>query len=222
VGAEVVLEDGDVVDEILEKSRRIGADLLVMGTHGRRGFRRLILGSVTERVLRQSESPVLSIPPSAPERNLERGEAFLRILCPVDYSPSSRAGLELATNLRQGDADLVVLHVLEYQLPPPFGEAVAFDFAGFLERRQQEDRVKLESWVPEAARAHSRVETALLESGSPYRQILRVAEREKSDLIVIGVCSRSSADLAFFGSTANHVVREAACPVLTVRSGIAG
>jgi nucleotide-binding universal stress UspA family protein len=218
VGAEVILEDGDVVDEILAKSKKLGSDLVVMGTHGRRGFRRLILGSVTERVLRQSERPVLSIPPSAPKPNLERGDPFHRILCPVDFSPSSRAGLDLATSLRRGDDELTVLHVVEFYLPPPFGEAVAFDVAGFIERHQREGRAKLESWVPSDARAHARLETAILESGSPYRQILQSAEREKSDLIVIGVSGRSSADLAFFGSTANHVVREAPCPVLTVRS----
>jgi nucleotide-binding universal stress UspA family protein len=218
IGAEVILEDGDVVDEILAKTKKLGADVVVMGTHGRRGFRRLILGSVTERVLRQSECPVLSIPPSAPKPNLDRGEPFRRILCPVDFSPSSRAGLELAMSLRRGDAALTVLHVVEFYMPPPFGEAVAFDVAGFLDRQQTEGRAKLESWVPEPARANARLEIAVLESGSPYRQILQVAEREKSDLIVIGVSGRSSADLAFFGSTANHVVREAPCPVLTVRS----
>jgi nucleotide-binding universal stress UspA family protein len=218
IGTEVVLEDGEAVDRILAKSKKLGTDLVVMGTHGRRGFQRLILGSVTERVLRQSECPVLSIPPSAPKPSLERGEPFRRILCPVDFSPPSRAGLDLALSLRRGDGELTVLHVVEFYLPPPFGEAVAFDIAGFIERQQQEGRAKLESWVPSDARAHARLETAVLESGSPYRQVLQVAAREKSDLIVIGVSGRSSADLAFFGSTANHVVREASCPVLTVRS----
>jgi len=58
----------------------------------------------------------------------------------------------------------------------------------------------------------------VLESGSPYQEILRTAEREGCDLIVMGVAGRSSADLVFFGSTANHVVRAAACPVMTIRS----
>jgi hypothetical protein len=65
IGAQVILEDGDVVEEVLKKAKSLGADLVVMGTHGRRGFQRLVLGSVTERVLRQSETPVLSISPSA-------------------------------------------------------------------------------------------------------------------------------------------------------------
>jgi nucleotide-binding universal stress UspA family protein len=217
IGAEVVLEDGDVVDEVLEKAKRLEADLIVMGTHGRRGFRRLLLGSVTERVLRQAEAPVLSISPSAPKPDAE-GPPFRRILCPVDFSPSSLAGLSLALALRPDDSEVVVLHVVEFHLPPALGEAVAFDVSGLRERHGLEGRSKLEDLVPAESRAHTRLLTAVLESGSPYQEILKAAEREKSDLVVMGVAGRSSADLAFFGSTANHVVRSAGSPVLTVRS----
>ncbi len=221
IGAEVILEDGDVVDEVLQTTKKLESDLVVMGTHGRRGFQRLLLGSVTERVLRQSEAPVLSIPPGAPKPDADSGP-FRRILCPVDFSPSSLAGLELALTLRQGEAEVVVLHVVEFHLPPALGEAIAFDVAGLRERHRLEGRRKLEELVPEESRAHTRLETVVLESGSPYHEILRAAERERSELIVVGVAGRSSADLAFFGSTANHVVRAAACPVLTVRSVGAG
>lgn len=217
VGAEVILEDGDVVEEVLRKSKKLDAELVVMGTHGRRGFRRLILGSVTERILRQSEAPVLSISPSAPQP--QPGERlFRRILCPVDFSPTSIEGLELALHLRQEEAELVVLHVVEFYLSPALGEAVAFDVGGLKERHRIEGESKLEALVPENARAHTRLETVVLESRSPYHEILRVAERDRSELIVIGVSGRGSADLAFFGSTTNHVVRAAGCPVLTVRS----
>jgi nucleotide-binding universal stress UspA family protein len=214
IGAEVILEDGDVVEEVLKKAERTETDLVVMGNHGRRGFRRL-LWPVTERVLRQSEAPVLSIPPSSPKIGKERGP-FQRILCPVDFS-SSLAGLSLGLALREGTRSLC---------PPcrgvlstsAFGEAVAFDVTDLRGRHRLEGQAKLEKLVPEEARAHTRLETVVLESGSPYQEILKRAEREGEDLIVIGVSGRSSADLMFFGSTANHVVRAAACPVLTVRS----
>jgi nucleotide-binding universal stress UspA family protein len=216
IDTEVILEDGDVVDEVLKKTKRLAADLVVMGTHGRRGFRRLLLGSVTERILRQSEAPVLSISPSAPK--LEKGGPFRKILCPVDFSPSSLAGLSLALAVRQEKAEIVVLHVVEFHFPPALGEAVAFDVTELRGRHRSEGKAKLEKLVPEEARAHTRLETVVLESGSPYQEILKTSEREGVDLIVIGVAGRSSADLVFFGSTANHVVRAAACPVLTVRS----
>jgi nucleotide-binding universal stress UspA family protein len=217
IGAEIFLEDGDVVELVLRKAKDLGADLVVMGTHGRRGFSRLILGSVTERVLRQSGSPVLSISPTAPKPE-PSGGPFRRILCPVDFSPSSLAGLELAVALRQGEGDLVVVHIVEFYLPPGLGESVAFDITGLRERHRSEGRARLEAVLPPESRAHIRLETVLLESGSPYREVLKTAEREKSDLIVMGVAGRSSADMAFFGSTTNHVVREARCPVLTVRA----
>lgn len=217
IGAEVILEDGDVVDEVLKKAKRFEADLLVMGTHGRRGFQRLLLGSVTERVLRQSEAPVLSVSPSAPK--LQTGRApFRKILCPVDFSPSSLAGLSASLALREGNAELLVLHVVEFYLPPALGEAVAFDVTGLQAHHRSEGQAKLEKLVPDGARANTRLETVALDSGSPYREILKTAEREGAELIVMGVGSRSSADMMFFGSTANHVVRAAACPVLTVRS----
>ena len=219
IGAEVILEDGDVVEEVLKKAKTLDADLVVMGTHGRRGFRRLLLGSVTERVLRQSEAPVLSISPSAPTIGTERGP-FQKILCAVDFSPASLAGLSVGLALREGNAELLVLHVVEFYLPPALGEAVAFDVTELRGRHRLQGQAKLEELVPEEARAHTRLETVVLESGSPYHEILKTAEREECDLIVMGVAGRSSADLVFFGSTANHVVRAAACPVLTVRSRI--
>jgi len=160
---------------------------------------------------------VMSISPSSPKIGKERGP-FQRILCPVDFSPSSLAGLSLGLALREGNAELLVLHVVEFYLPPALGEAVAFDVTDLRGRHRLEGQAKLEKLVPEEARAHTRLETVVLESGSPYQEILKTAEREGEDLIVIGVAGRSSADLMFFGSTANHVVRAAACPVLTVRS----
>ncbi len=60
--------------------------------------------------------------------------------------------------------------------------------------------------------------SVVLRSGGAYREILRRAEDEAHDLVVMGVAGRSAADMFFFGSTTNHVVRSAACPVLTVRS----
>ncbi|MGH9392036.1 MAG: universal stress protein [Vicinamibacteria bacterium] len=218
IGAEVILEDGDVVEEVLKTAKRLESDLVVMGTQGRRGFRRLLLGSVTERVLRLSEAPVLSISPSAPKIGTAARGPFQKILCPVDFSPSSLAGLSAGLALREESAELLVLHVVEFYLPPALGEAVAFDVTELRGLHRSQGQARLEELVPEESRSHTRLETVVLESGSPYKEILRTAEREGCDLIVIGVAGRSSADLVFFGSTANHVVRAASCPVLTVRS----
>jgi nucleotide-binding universal stress UspA family protein len=94
---------------------------------------------------------------------------------------------------------------------------VAFDIDSVRERHREEALAKLSESVPSEVRARTKLETAVLESGGVYKEILRAAEREESDLIVMGIMGRSAADMFFFGSTTNHVVRAARCPVLTVR-----
>ncbi len=119
-----------------------------------------------------------------------------------------------------GDAGHVtVLHVVEFYIDVAVGEAVAFDLDQVRESHREQARKKLEEAVPEKARERSSLEIAVLEASGPYREILRASERDETDLIVMGVSGRSAADMFFFGSTTNHVVREAKVPVLTVRSG---
>lgn len=217
IAADVILEDGDIVDAVVKKADRLSADLIVMGTHGRRGFRRLLLGSVTEQLLRQSTVPVLSVAPSArvPPKD---AAPFRKILCPIDFSPSSMAGLEVARGLLAEDGELTVLHVVEFYFDPALGEAVAYDVSELRDRHRAQAEKKLEQAISNIADPRIRMETMVLESGAPYKEILRVAEREGSDVIVMGVAGRSAADLFFFGSTTNQVVRSACCSVLTVRS----
>lgn len=217
VATEVILEDGVVVDEVLKKASSLPADLIVMGTHGRRGFTRLLLGSVTEKLLRRAETPVLSVSERAREPRKD-GPAFRRILCPVDFSASSLRGLEIARTLVAEEGELTVLHVVEFYFDASVAEATAFDIKELEEKHREQARKKLEDALPEAERGRARLEIAVLRSGGPYKEILRRAEEETYDLVVMGVAGRSAADMLFFGSTTNHVVRAAVCPVLTVRS----
>ena len=94
----------------------MAADLVVMGTHGRSGFERLVLGSVTERVLRKSACPVLTVPKGIPDVATPP-VLFNRIVCAVDFSDCSMHALNYAMSLAQeADAHLTVVHVIE--LPP--------------------------------------------------------------------------------------------------------
>jgi nucleotide-binding universal stress UspA family protein len=211
VGVETLIERGYPVRRILARAAALPADLIVMGTHGRSGFERLILGSVTEKVLRQAPCPVLAVPPPV----VSAGQLpYKRLICPVDFSESSMAALRFACSLAgQAGAHLTIVHVFDWQ-PDHDVMMARFDTAGYFDAVEQQARERLEGLVAEV-RVACNPETVTAR-GKPYRAILTLAEAKEADLIVLGVRGRNPIDLALFGSTANHVVRGARCPVLTV------
>jgi len=219
VTTEVVLEEGDTVRRILDLAKRLPADLLGLGTHGRGGFERFMLGSVTEKVLRKAPCPVLTLPRAVEGAVAREPALFKRILCPVDFSPWSQKSLEFALSLaEEADAHLTLLHVLEFAPDVDPREAAAPVVHEYRARLEAEAKERLRAAVPAEVRQWCQPEEVVV-VGRPYTQILRVAETQGTELIVIGVQGRNALDLAIFGSTTQHVVRAAKCPVLTIRSG---
>lgn len=215
---DVVAVIGGITDQILGHAKRLPADLIVMGTHGRTGFDRLMLGSVTERMLRKAPCPVLTVPKRAPAAVPAGPVLFRRLLCAVDFSPSSMQALDYAMSLAgQAGAELRLLHVVE---PLPIFEPAMVGGPGFPQHDQQASSVarrRLQEVMGERRASFSGVMSEVLGLGKPYREILRVASEYRSDLLVMGVHGGGSGLLAF-GSTTNHVVRAATCPVLTLRA----
>lgn len=213
-----IQEAGYVHDEILAQIPATHADLLVLGTHGRSGFQRLFLGSVTEKVIRKASCPTLVVPPRAPDVSPDAPVQFRRILCPIDFSESSLDALAYALNLAgEADARLTLLHVID--IPAVVSEEPAVFEADLDRIRQAADtnaRQRLHGLIPDDARTFCTVETAIVE-GRAYPEILRQAAERQSDLIVMGVRGRGAADRLLFGSTTHHVIRAATCPVLIVR-----
>jgi nucleotide-binding universal stress UspA family protein len=217
---DVVVDVGQPAGLILERATNLPADLIVIGTHGTSGFQHLLLGSVTEKVLRKATCPVLTVPPRA---HTASQLPFRHLLCAVDFSDASLGAVRAALSLSdESGARLTLLHVLEWpweEPPPPIMAEIpleqGFALAEFRRYVEESARKRLESLVPDSNRATRH--TTRLRSGKPHVQILHVAAEEQTDLIVIGVHGRNPADLALFGSTTNQVVRQAACPVLTVR-----
>jgi nucleotide-binding universal stress UspA family protein len=213
-----IQEAGYAHEEIVAQLAATHADLLVLGTHGRSGFQRLFLGSVTEKVIRKATCPTLIVPPRAPDVPASAPIRFRRILCAIDFSESSLAALAYALSMAQeADAQLTLLHVVEF--PPVLIEEAPvpkLDLARLLESGAAAARRKLDEWVPEQARTFCTVETAVVE-GRAYREILRQATERQANLIVMGVQGRGALDLLVFGSTTHHVIRASACPVLIVR-----
>jgi nucleotide-binding universal stress UspA family protein len=207
---------GGPVLQILEEAAAVRADLIVMGTHGLSGFERLMLGSVAERVLRKAPCPVLTVPRSVSATDPDRPLVFKKIICPIDFSEGSIEGLKYALSLAQeNDACLTLLHVLERSEAEPAGDT-PFSVPESLQYLAGFASDRLTAVVPPAAAQWCRLEKMVL-AGKPYREILRLAGERNADLIVMGVLGRNAVDLALFGSTTQHVVRSARCPVLTTR-----
>jgi len=216
----LVREASNIRREILGQAQVLMSDLLVIGSHGRSGFERLLLGSVAENVVRTSLCPVMVVPPRAPDA---AGDGLIhggrpRILCAVDFSDASLGALEYAISLaEEADADLTLFHSIEVPpellehipVPPDFNvdQCHAAARAACLQR--------LRELVPASVRTFCHVDTVAAE-GAAYRQILRLSAEQKTDLIVMGVHGRGAVDRLLFGSNTARVIRAATCPVLIV------
>jgi len=218
----VVVEMGPTVPTIIEHVNGMPADLIVMGTHGTSGFEHLLLGSVTEKVLRKVRCPVLTVPPRA---QVTSKVPFKHLLCAVDFSDSSLAALEYAISLAvEADARLTLLHVLEWpwrEPPPPelgdMPEELVKRLEGYRREREEQVRARLEALLPESVRTASRPDV-LVANGKAHVEVLRAAADGSADLIVMGVRGHQRLKVLAFGSSVNQVVRGATCPVLTVRN----
>lgn len=223
ISIEAVVRAGTPAAKIVDEAISINADLLVIGTHGRSGFDRLLLGSVAERVLRMASCPVMTVPGLLPNAIPAAPVLYKRILCPVDFSASSLHALKYATSMaQQTDGQLTVVHVVEHEFENTGDAASVVERSGmtigeFLEEREARLCRRLQelaAGAPEFCKVES-----LLSYGKPWREVLSIAAERQSDLIVMGAQGRGTADRFFFGSTTQHVAREAPCPVLTLRCG---
>jgi nucleotide-binding universal stress UspA family protein len=222
VQVDVVVDVGDPTRQILARAEPRDVGMIVMGTHGASGFEHLVLGSVTEKVLRRARCPVLTVPPRV---HVAAALPFQRILCAIDFSDSSLSGLEWAWSLaEEAGATVSLLHVIEWPWDeppaPPFEKLPGTEGRKLLEFRHAAEvssRQLLESLVPDNLR-HRCPSAPLVRHGKAHREVLAAAAETRADLIVMGVHGRNAVDMTLFGSTTNQVVRRASCPVLTVRT----
>jgi nucleotide-binding universal stress UspA family protein len=202
---EILSRRGDIWSEVAKLVDANKIDLIVMGTHGRSGVGKVLLGSVAERVFRQAACPVLTVGPSVSGEPSSIADLH-EILFATDFSPESLVALPHAISLAvEHNARLYLLHVMSDQLAPE---------AESLAKRE------LLELIPPTAKLSSEPK-AFVEYGAPAEKILAIAEELATDLIVLGV---KRIPLHFEPSThlplatAYKVVSQAICPVLTVRS----
>jgi nucleotide-binding universal stress UspA family protein len=206
---ELVVERGIAPDQILSSAQTRKADAIVMGTHGKRGFDRLVLGSTTDRVMRTAPCPVMVIPPQdsmTAGDELHSVRRLRRILFCADFSENSEAALEYAISIAaEYDAELTLLHVVDPSFP-----------RDDVEEATARTMKQLDMLIPaKSDRVTFQIKTAV-RVGKPYQELIRYAREERSDLVTMGVRGRGTLDLAIFGSTTYRVMQLGSCPVLTV------
>jgi nucleotide-binding universal stress UspA family protein len=216
---EPIVRDGSPLSEIPRMAEETRADLAVLATHGRSGIKRLLLGSVAERLLETLPCPALVV--KSPERKFltpwPEDIGFRRILIGCDFSPDSSLALEYGLGLAQEfEAEVHLLHVIEQSVYWGLDTATKA-LTKDLERavRDTVER-KLLGLVPKEAASWCHVEP-VLRAGLPHEEITRHARALEVDLIVVGVRGHTLVDKLMVGSTMTRVVREAHCPVLAVR-----
>ena len=192
-----------VVSRILEEE---SIDLAVLGTHGRVGVGKLLLGSVAEKIFRQALCPVLTVGP-----NFQSHSPFTprpkSILFSTDFSPQSEHAFPYAVFLaRESRARLTILNVMKES---------GSEAGDHNDRARRYAMARLEELLADAEDLDCE---SMVETGNPTKTILKVADGRDVDLIVLGVRPASLPNRLGW-STAYGVVREAHCPVLTVRSG---
>lgn len=208
------VQEGAAVDTILDTAEKDEAQLICLGTHGREGFERLVLGSVTEKVLRKAKCPVLTVSEPGEEKT-SKPAVFKNILCAVDFATPSLKAVEVSLSLAQeAEGRLTLFNSVEWFSEEPGWES-AVSVPDYRAQMEEQVKARLDEVVPSDVREWCEVST-VVRSGKPYRELLVYAKEMSAELIVMGVRGRNPLDLMLFGSTTQHVVRHAECPVLTV------
>ena len=196
---------GDVYDEIKRAIEVARPEIVVMGTHGRRGVERWFMGSTTEKLLRHSPVPLITISAAGEKQAAPR---FQRILVTTDFSDGTPDALAYAFSVAQeNESQISLLHVIH---------DVAADVSGkYRDSLIEGVHKQLNDLVPAEAKNWCDVNTRV-DTGIPYRIILRILEDEKIDLVVMNIHGKGMLDRALLGSTAERVVRVAPCPVMLI------
>ena len=211
-----LIEQGEVAEVLSKLVRKHGIDLIVLGTGGRKGLGKLLLGSVAEDVFRKAECPVLTIGPHATRWEIEG--KLQHILFATDFGPESLHGLPYALSLaEENHARLTLLHVApepRVALPEPEpGSMPVVDPSEVVASTQSQ----LRALIPEETQLWHEPEY-MVEFGNPAEMILRIAA-QSADMIVLGVKRPAALTKHLGEGVAYKVTCEAPCPVLSVGAG---
>jgi nucleotide-binding universal stress UspA family protein len=196
---------GEIDREILNATEENKANLIVAGTHGRRGFDYWLIGSVCERLVRRAPVPILTI--GQIRRDLPK---VRKILVGVDFSAGSVEAVAWAFSIAEKfNAGVTLVHVID--LAP--GDVSSRYRQILLDGIQTE----MKNLLP--APSNSRKVTTRVEFGMPFQVILKLVKREKASMVVLGMHGKHMLERTLLGTTTERVIRASACPVLAVPTG---
>jgi len=204
----VLVQEGSFWPSVEEAIESYKIDLLVVGTHGAGAVEKVLIGSGAEEIFRKAKVPVLTVGPSITKEPLYEIE-FKNILFATDFGTSAEREAEYAVSLAEKHCSrLRLVHVIPH--PEAYGKDV-------LAGKRETNMVQLRELVPSETDLHYKLDFEVA-VGEPVKQILRIAEETKADLIIVGAKGRSSLAGNVPRTKAYRVVCGARCPVLTVRS----
>jgi nucleotide-binding universal stress UspA family protein len=198
--------------EIIQVAKEENVDLLVIGTHGRAGVDRVILGSVAERIVRKAGCPVMVI-------RDRKYTGFKRIIVPIDFSDCSRKALEYAiATANSHNSKLTILHVYEESFIEPYVNAAnSEEEAGeIMKEIEQVNETKYDEFLKTIDLRGVEYDK-LLVKGIPETEIVEIAMEQQADLIVMGTYGRTGIKHILIGSTAEEVVRAVHCDIIIVK-----
>lgn len=206
---------GDIDTEISDYSNKIDTGLITVGNTGKDFISKLILGSNTIKVLRNSEKPVLTVPPI-----LKKGKySIKKILLPVEISEQNYNSLEYALDIAEKTgAHITVLYILSLphnsnDMPPRVMNEIISGSHNELNKIVSNSKEKIKNLS---------ISKKLIVGLSPSTRILNYAKKNSFDLIVMNSHNKGNMERFFLGSVSEDVIRGSSCPVLTVRTGKEG
>lgn len=209
IEVEAIICEGEPPEVIVDIAREKKVELISMGTYGRKGLRRLIMGSVTSKVILNAPCDVMVVKRQCSECTGE----YRSILVPFDGSVFSRKALEHATELSKiDDADITVLYVI-----PRYEEMIEFFRTDSIKRAMLDEANRILDVAKVIAKERAVTIATMVKEGHAGDEIIETASMLKNDLIVIGTYGWKGVSRAIMGSTTERVIMNALCPVLVVK-----
>lgn len=195
-------------EAIIDKAQELGAGVIVMGTHGRSGVGKLLMGSVATQVVQHAPCDVVTVSKDA--RVAEGSNGFDRVLVPVDFAEHSEKALDVAKALVSREGKLVIQHVVSAPIHPSF-------YAGGVTAMFQLDPELPDRIREKLAALYDGASELVVSEGNPSQEILAAAASHDTQMIVMGTRGLSGLDHVLLGSVTERVLSKAAVPVFTVK-----